>query len=120
MLALHDIVVVVAVLISVAIVYRGYHFPNLCDKVGITVRTSSVVDRQAHCAHHALHQRAIGTHRHDVEDGFGALGVIFCSRVGNHLYLLDGAGGNCLEHILHVLTAQCRVGMAVAIHLERR
>ena len=120
MLALHDIVVVVAILISISIVYRGHNLANLRDDACIATEATGVVHSPTYCTSHALHQRTTAAHRHDVEDGTRALGIILCSRVGNHLYLLDGAGGNRLENILHVLTAQCRVGMAIAIHFERR
>ena len=119
MLALGHVVAAVAVLIVIAIVERGHHLAHLGGDVGIAVEASRLVNPHAHCASDATHGSCVAIGHHDVEDGACSLGVIFCAWVGNHLYLLNHAGGNHLEDFLHVHAGKGWVGMAVAVHLER-
>ena len=124
-LTLADVVATVTVAAVIAIVERGNHFSNLRSDVGIAVHAAGVVHTHTNGTCHTVHLLRVATatatetgHNY-IENGTGSLGIIFGTRVGNDLNLLDHACGHGLENLLHVLATECRIGMAIAIHLER-
>ena len=120
-LALVQVVRPMSVLAVVAIVERSHHLVHLSSDIGIAIDAAGIVHTSTHGAGHAIHGGATAAKvgHHNVENSASALGVIFCSRIGNHLNLFNHARRHCLEYLLHVLAAECRVGVTVAVDLER-